>query len=105
MPGEVLVRQYPRGLRIVLELDYVLMPVIRSHQLGLRATAEATDMLNCLDVHCDFRCDGEVRKRSGHLLQATREWMEKPGAVAMLRLCCMGRRGIGELFESEHHVA
>src|SRR6266566_9528070 len=53
MPCQVLVRQYPRGLRIAFKLDYVLMPVIRSHQLSLRAAAEATNMLNCLDVHCD----------------------------------------------------
>src|SRR5438552_8520628 len=51
---QVVVRQYTRGLRIALEFNDVLVSVVRGHELRLRAAARATNVLNCLDVHCEI---------------------------------------------------
>ena len=51
--AQVLVGQYPRRLWIALKFDDVLMAVVRSHKLGLRAAAQTTNVLNCFGVHCD----------------------------------------------------
>src|SRR5438876_2601830 len=68
------VRQYTRGLRIALEFNDVLVSVVRGHELSLRAAAEATNVLNCLDVHCEIPfCGGHAElgtdQRRDHVLR------------------------------------
>src|SRR2546426_2970863 len=61
---QVVVRQYTRGLRIALEFNDVLVSVVRGHELSLRAAAEATNVLDCLDVHCEIPfCGGHAKRR------------------------------------------
>src|SRR2546429_2645790 len=63
---QVVVRQYTRGLRIALEFNDVLVSVVRGHELSLRAAAEATNVLNCLDVHCEIPfCGGHAEVGTG----------------------------------------
>jgi len=71
---QVVVRQYTRGLRIALEFNDVLVSVVRGHELSLRAAAEATNVLNCLDVHCEIPfCGGHAElgtdQRRDHVLR------------------------------------
>src|SRR5438132_5705922 len=92
---QVVVRQYTRGLRIALELNDVLVSVVRGHELSLRAAAEATNVLNCLDVQCEIPfCGGHAElgtdQRRDHVLRGRKE-VEREGAfVATLVSCGLG---------------
>src|SRR5437016_11111979 len=92
---QVVVRQYTRGLRIALEFNDVLVSVVRGHELSLRAAAEATNVLNCLDVHCEIPfCGGHAElgtdQRRDHVLRGRKE-VEREGAfVATLVSCGLG---------------
>src|SRR2546425_3506809 len=104
---QVVVRQYTRGLRIALEFNDVLVSVVRGHELGLRAAAEATNVLNCLDVHCEIPfCGGHAElgtdQRRDHVLRGGEEGERGGGFVGTLVLWGVG--GIGELVESEDDI-
>src|SRR5438876_3929737 len=89
------VRQYTRGLRIALEFNDVLVSVVRGHELSLRAAAEATNVLNCLDVHCEIPfCGGHAElgtdQRRDHVLRGGKEVEREGGFVATLVSCGRG---------------
>jgi hypothetical protein len=89
---QVVVRQYTRGLRIALEFNDVLVSVVRGHELSLRAAAEATNVLNCLDVHCEIPfCGGHAElgtdQRRDHVLRGGKEVEREGGFVATLVSC------------------
>jgi len=92
---QVVVRQYTRGLRIALEFNDVLVSVVRGHELSLRAAAEATNVLNCLDVHCEIPfCGGHAElgtdQRRDHVLRGGKEVEREGGFVATLVSCGLG---------------
>ena len=92
---QVVVRQYTRGLRIALEFNDVLVSVVRGHELSLRAAAEATNVLNCLDVHCEIPFSGGhaelgTDQRRDHVLRGGKEVEREGGFVATLVSCGRG---------------
>src|SRR2546428_9454005 len=92
---QVVVRQYTRGLRIALEFNDVLVSVVRSHELGLRAAAEATNVLNCLDVHCEIPfCGGHPEPREGQKGDHALRGGEGGGRGGGF-LCTRRSRGVG----------
>src|SRR2546425_11250368 len=77
---QVVVRQYTRGLRIALEFNDVLVSVVRGHELSLRAAAEATNVLNCLDGHCEIPfCAGHLERGPANKEQHARAGGEEVG--------------------------
>src|SRR3989454_5053163 len=104
---QVVVRQYTRGLRIALEFNDVLVSVVRGHELSLRAAAEATNVLNCLDVHCEIPfCGGHAELGAGqkrdHVLRGGKGVGRGGGFVASP--VSWGGGGIGGLVESREDI-
>ena len=58
--AQPVVDQDPRVLWVVLELDDIVIAVGAAHEMTLRATAHATDMLNGLGWHGGVPIDGGV---------------------------------------------
>src|SRR5438105_8581014 len=96
---QVVVRQYTRGLRIALEFNDVLVSVVRGHELSLRAAAEATNVLNCLDVHCEIPfCGGHAElgtdQRRDHVLRGGKEVEREGGCYASVVWAGVNRRAV-----------
>src|SRR5271157_1580863 len=89
-------------LRVVLELDDIVMAVSAAHEMALRAAAHPADVLNCLYWHGVFRSSAGWVPAGSSSGRAVIECLRRIGGCACSRvsrgswLGCVQRRRAGK---------